>query len=301
MQPKTWAGCHIPLITPFKDDYSLDVDGLKRLVNYFIEEEKCDGLVPCGTTGESPTLSNEEHDKVIEIVVKEARGRVPVMAGTGSNSTQEAVERTKHAEHVGAAASLQVCPYYNRPTQDGLLAHFEAVAKSTKLPVFIYNIPSRTGRLIETKTMVELAKIDNIIGMKDACGDMMITMDIMRATRMGSKKFYVLSGEDALTFSMMTLGGDGGIMAVANVIGKEYSQMIHLMLNGKLEEAREIHFKTLPVVRALFIESNPAPAKEAMNLMGLPAGKLRLPLVPLKPENRETLRKALIQVGRLKG
>lgn len=301
MQPKTWAGCHIPLITPFKDDYSLDVDGLKRLVNYFIEEEKCDGLVPCGTTGESPTLSNEEHDKVIEIVVKEARGRVPVMAGTGSNSTQEAVERTKHAEHVGAAASLQVCPYYNRPTQDGLLAHFEAVAKSTKLPVFIYNIPSRTGRLIETKTMVELAKIDNIIGMKDACGDMMITMDIMRATRLGSKKFYVLSGEDALTFSMMTLGGDGGIMAVANVIGKEYSQMIHLMLNGKLEEAREIHFKTLPVVRALFIESNPAPAKEAMNLMGLPAGKLRLPLVPLKPENRETLRKALIQVGRLKG
>jgi len=301
MQPKTWAGCHIPLITPFKDDYSLDVDGLKRLVNYFIEEEKCDGLVPCGTTGESPTLSNEEHDKVIEIVVKETRGRVPVMAGTGSNSTQEAVERTKHAEHVGAAASLQVCPYYNRPTQDGLLAHFEAVAKSTKLPVFIYNIPSRTGRLIETKTMVELAKIDNIIGMKDACGDMMITMDIMRATRLGSKKFYVLSGEDALTFSMMTLGGDGGIMAVANVIGKEYSQMIHLMLNGKLEEAREIHFKTLPVVRALFIESNPAPAKEAMNLMGLPAGKLRLPLVPLKPENRETLRKALIQVGRLKG
>ena len=301
MQPKTWAGCHVPLITPFKDDYSLDVDGLKRLVHYFIEEEKCDGLVPCGTTGESPTLSNEEHDKVIEIVVKETRGRVPVMAGTGSNSTQEAIERTKHAEHVGAAASLQVCPYYNRPTQDGLLAHFEAVAKSTKLPVFIYNIPSRTGRLIETKTIVELAKIDNIIGMKDACGDMMITMDIMRATRSGSKKFYVLSGEDALTFSMMALGGDGGIMAVANVIGKEYSQMIHLMLKGKLEEAREIHFKMLPAVRALFIESNPAPAKEAMNLMGLPAGKLRLPLVPLKPENRETLRKALIQVGRLKG
>jgi 4-hydroxy-tetrahydrodipicolinate synthase len=301
MQPKTWAGCHVPMITPFKDDYSLDVEGLKRLVNYFIEEEKCDGLVPCGTTGESPTLTNEEHDQVIEIVVKETRGRVPVMAGTGSNSTQEAIERTKHAEHVGAAASLQVCPYYNRPTQDGLLAHFEAVAKSTKLPIFIYNIPSRTGRLVETKTMIALAKIDNIIGMKDACGDMMITMDIMRATRSGPKKFYALSGEDALTFSMMTLGGDGGIMAVANVIGKEYSQMIHLMLSGKLAEAREIHFRTLPVVRALFIESNPAPAKEAMNMMGLPSGKLRLPLVPLKPENRETLRKALIQLGRLKG
>lgn len=300
MEPKTWAGCHVPLITPFKDDYSVDWDGLKRLVNYFIEEEKCDGLVPCGTTGESPTLTNEEHDKVIEVVVKEARGRVPVMAGTGSNSTAEAIERTKHAEAVGADASLQVCPYYNRPTQDGIIAHFEAVAKATKLPLFIYNIPSRTGRLIEPKTMIELSKIDNIIGMKDACGDMMITMEIMRGTRGGKKKFYVLCGEDALTFPMMALGGDGGIMAVANVIGHEYYQMIHLMLEGKIAEAREIHFKTLPVVRALFIESNPAPAKEAMNMMGLPAGKLRLPLVPLRPENREILRKALIQIGRLR-
>ncbi len=300
MQPQTWAGCHVPIITPFKDDYSVDWDGLRRLVNYFIEEEKCDGLVPCGTTGESPTLTNEEHDKVIEVVVKEARGRVPVMAGTGSNSTAEAIERTKHAESVGADASLQVCPYYNRPTQDGLLAHFEAIAQATKLPLFIYNIPSRTGRLIEAKTMIELSKIDNIIGMKDACGDMMITMDIMRGTRNAKKKFYVLCGEDALTFSMMALGGDGGIMAVANVIGREYYQMIHLMLEGKIAEAREIHFRTLPVVRALFIESNPAPAKEAMNMMGLPAGKLRLPLVPLRPENREILRQALIKIGRLK-
>ena len=300
METKTWAGCHVPLITPFKDDGSLDEPGLRRLVNYFIEEEKCDGLVPCGTTGESPTLSNAEHDRVIEIVIDEARGRVPVMAGTGSNSTEEAIQRTRHAEHAGAAASLQVCPYYNRPTQDGILAHFEAIAKATKLPLFIYNIPSRTGRLIETKTMIALSKIDNIIGMKDACGDMMITMDIMRATRQSSKKFYVLCGEDALTFSMMGLGGDGGIMAVANVIGKEYYQMIHLMLEGKVDQAREIHYKTLPVVRALFIESNPAPAKEAMNLMGLPAGKLRLPLVPLRPESRETLRKALVQFGRLK-
>ena len=300
MESKTWAGCHVPLITPFKDDYSLDEAGLRRLVNYFIEEEKCDGLVPCGTTGESPTLSNAEHDRVIEIVIDEARGRVPVMAGTGSNSTEEAIQRTRHAEHAGAAASLQVCPYYNRPTQDGILAHFEAIAKATRLPLFIYNIPSRTGRLIETKTMIALSKIDNIIGMKDACGDMMITMDIMRATRQSSKKFYVLCGEDALTFSMMGLGGDGGIMAVANVIGKEYYQMIHLMLEGKTDQAREIHYKTLPVVRALFIESNPAPAKEAMNMMGLPAGKLRLPLVSLRPESRETLRKALVQLGRLK-
>jgi 4-hydroxy-tetrahydrodipicolinate synthase len=301
MQPKTWAGCHVPLITPFRDDYSLDEAGLRRLVNYFIEEEKCDGLVPCGTTGESPTLSNAEHDRVIEIVIDEARDRVPVMAGTGSNSTEEAIQRTRHAEHAGAAASLQVCPYYNRPTQEGILRHFEAIAKATRLPLFIYNIPSRTGRLIETKTMVDLSKIDNIIGMKDACGDLMITMDIMRATRQSSKKFYVMCGEDALTFAMMALGGDGGIMAVANVIGREYYKMIHLMLEGKIDEAREIHYQTLPVVKTLFIESNPAPAKEAMNMMGLPAGKLRLPLVPLKPESRETLRKALVTLGRLKG
>jgi 4-hydroxy-tetrahydrodipicolinate synthase len=149
--------------------------------------------------------------------------------------------------------------------------------------------------------MIALSKIGNIIGMKDACGDMMVTMDIMKGTREGSKKFYVLCGEDALTFAMMALGGDGGIMAVANVIGKEYREMIHLMLAGKIDQAREIHYKTLPVVRALFIESNPAPAKEAMNMMGVPAGKLRLPLVPLRPENRETLRKALVQIGRLKG
>lgn len=301
MQPKTWAGCHVPLITPFRDDYSLDEAGLRRLVNYFIEEEKCDGLVPCGTTGESPTLSNAEHDRVIEIVIDEARDRVPVMAGTGSNSTEEAIQRTRHAEHAGAAASLQVCPYYNRPTQEGILKHFEAIAKATKLPLFIYNIPSRTGRLIEAKTMIELSKIDNIVGMKDACGDLMITMDIMRATRQNAKKFYVMCGEDALTLGMMALGGDGGIMAVANVIGKEYYQMIHLMLEGKMEEAREIHYRTLPVVKTLFIESNPGPAKEAMNMMGLPAGKLRLPLVPLKPESRETLRKALVTLGRLKG
>jgi len=300
MQPKTWAGCHVPLITPFKDDLSLDEAGLRRLVNYFIEEEKCDGLVPCGTTGESPTLSNAEHDRVIEIVIQEARGRVPVMAGTGSNSTEEAIERTKHAEHCGAAASLQVCPYYNRPTQDGIVAHFEAIAKATKLPLFIYNIPSRTGRLIEAKTMAKLAEIDNIVGMKDACGDLMITMDIMRATRQKAKKFYVLCGEDALTFAMMSLGGDGGIMAVANVIGREYYKMIHLMLEGRIDEAREIHYQTLPVVKALFIESNPTPAKEAMNMMGIPAGKLRLPLVPLRPESRETLRKALVSIGRVK-
>jgi len=301
MQTTSWAGCHIPLITPFKDDLSVDEAGLRKLVNYYIEEVGCDGIVPCGTTGESPTLDHQEHARVIEVVIKEARGRVPVMAGTGSNSTKEAIEMTKHAEGSGASASLQVCPYYNRPTQDGLLKHFEVIATSTKLPLFIYNIPSRSARLIEAKTMIALSQIDNIIGMKDACGDMMITMDIMRATRVSKKKFYILSGEDALTFPMLTLGGDGGILAVAHVIGKEYREMIKLFRAGKINEAREIPFQTLPVAKASFIETNPVPVKEALTMMGLPAGKLRLPLVPLRPENRQILRDTLIQFGILKG
>jgi len=292
-------GCHIPLVTPFLEDGSIDEPGLRKLVNHLIEVEKVDGLVPCGTTGESPTLTHEEHGRVIQIVVEETRGRVPVIAGTGSNSTAEAIEMTRHAEKVGADASLQVCPYYNKPTQEGLLAHFKAIAENTRLPIVLYNIPGRTGRNIEPETVVELSKHEMIVGIKDACGDLTQTMRILEGTRNGKKPFYVLSGEDALTFPMMALGGHGVICAVGNVIGKEYREMVHLMLQGRLEEAREIHFRTLPVVRALFIETNPVPVKEALNLMGLPAGPLRLPLTPMKPANREVLKEALRKIGRL--
>lgn len=292
-------GCHIPLVTPFLDDGSIDEPGLRNLVNYLIEEEKVDGLVPCGTTGESPTLTYEEHGRVIQIVVEETRGRVPVIAGTGSNSTAEAIEMTRHAEQVGADATLQVCPYYNKPTQEGLLAHFRAIAENTRLPIVIYNIPGRTGRNIEPDTVVELSKLEKIVGIKDACGDLTQTMRILEGTRNSPKPFYVLSGEDALTFPMMALGGHGVICAVGNVIGREYREMVHLMLEGRLEKAREIHFRTLPVVRALFIETNPVPVKEALNLMGLPAGPLRLPLTPMRPANREVLKEALRGIGRL--
>jgi 4-hydroxy-tetrahydrodipicolinate synthase len=301
MEIRDFSGCHIPLITPFKDDFSLDVDGLRRLINYLIEEEKVDGLVPCGTTGESPTLDYEEHNKVIEITIKEARGRVPVIAGTGSNSTQEAIMMTKHAEDVGADATLQVGPYYNKPTMDGMLAHFEAIAKNTKLPILIYNIPGRTGKNIEPQTLIKLSEIDNIVGLKDACGDITQTMDIIAGTKRKGKTFYVLSGEDALTYSLMALGGDGVICAVGNVIGREYTAMCQLIKEGKWLEAREIHYKTLPLVKTLFIETNPVPIKEAMQMMGLPAGPPRLPLVPMRPANRERLRQDLIDVGRLKG
>jgi len=300
MTTRDFSGCHVPLVTPFKDDYSLDEKGLRRLINYLIEEEKVDGLVPCGTTGESPTLDHEEHHRVIEITIEETRGRVPVIAGTGSNCTQEAILMTKRAEDAGADATLQVGPYYNKPTMDGMLAHFEAIAKNTRLPIFIYNIPGRTGRNIDPATLIKLSEIDNIIGIKDACGDLIQTMEVIRGTKRKGKNFYVLCGEDALTYPLMALGGDGAISAVANVIGREYTEMCRLMKEGKWVEAREIHYRTLPLVNALFIETNPAPVKEALNMMGLPAGPLRLPLVPLRPVNRERLRQELMAVGRLK-
>ena len=182
-----FSGCHVPFVTPFKEDFSLDEDGLRRLIHYLIEEEKVDGLVPCGTTGESPTLDHEEHNKVIEITVKETRGRVPVIAGTGSNSTQEAIQMTRHAEAVGADATLQVGPYYNKPTMDGMLAHFEAIARNTKLPILIYNIPGRTGKNIEPQTIIQLAEIDNIVGLKDACADLGQTMEIIAGTKRQGK------------------------------------------------------------------------------------------------------------------
>jgi 4-hydroxy-tetrahydrodipicolinate synthase len=299
MVQHNWSGVHIPIITPFRDDTSVDEDGLRRLVDYLIEEQKADSLVPCGTTGESPTLSPQEHHRVIELVIEAAAGRVPVIAGTGSNSTREAIEMTKHAEQAGAAASLQVCPYYNKPEQHGLVAHFEAIARETSLPLILYNIPGRTGRLIEVKTLLELAQVDNIIGVKDAAANINQTMALLAATRTMSKKFYVLCGEDALTFSSLCLGGDGAIAAVGHVIGKELHEMLQAFARGDYKAAQDIHFRTLDVVNALFIETNPVPVKTALELMGHPAGRLRLPLVPMRPQNREVLRQALQALGKL--
>jgi 4-hydroxy-tetrahydrodipicolinate synthase len=299
MVQHNWSGIHIPIITPFKDDFSIDEDGLRRLVDYLIEEQKADSLVPCGTTGESPTLSHAEHHRVIEIVINAAAGRVPVIAGTGSNATREAIEMTKHAEQAGAAASLQVCPYYNKPEQEGLMAHFDAVAKSTSLPLILYNIPGRTGRLIEVKTLVQLAQIDNIVGVKDAAANINQTMALLTATRRMSKKFYVLCGEDALTFSSLCLGGDGAIAAVGHVIGKELHEMMQAFARGDYKAAQDIHFRTLDVVNALFIETNPVPVKTALAMMGQPAGKLRLPLTPMRAETHEVLRQALQGLGKI--
>lgn len=295
---KNWnlKGCFIPVITPFKDDFSVDVPGLRTLVDYCIEDQKADAIVPVGTTGESPTLSHEEHIEVIRVVFEQTRGRVPVIAGTGSNSTKEAIELTRAAAEVGVDGSLQVSPYYNRPSQAGIIQHFQAVAASTALPLILYNIPGRTGRNIDPPTIVQLAQVDNIVGLKDAAGDLIQTMAIIKDRPGG---FAVYSGEDALTFPMLALGGEGVIAASAHVVGLDMGEMCRLAFERKFEEARAIHFRVLEIINALFCEPNPVPVKQALTWMGLPAGPVRLPLVGMSEAGRKTLRAALDHLGKI--
>jgi len=285
-------GVIIPLITPFKEDLSVDYPGLAELVEYCIQEMGCDGLVPCGTTGESTTLSNEEHVDVIKAVVQQTRKRVPVIASTGSNSTKEAIQLTRLAEEVGADATLQVGPYYNKPTQEGLFNHFAAIAAASKLPVVIYNIPGRTGRNIEPPTIARLWKeVPTVVGVKDCSNDLHQTMTIYRSTDPDTFKIYC--GEDVMTFSLLCHGSAGAIAAVAHVIGKEVKAMCEAVWAGRIEDARVIHYRTVDLIDALFVEPNPTPVKQALEWLGLPAGPLRPPLERMTPAGQEVLRAAM--------
>jgi 4-hydroxy-tetrahydrodipicolinate synthase len=285
-------GVIIPLITPFKEDLSVDYPGLAELVEYCIQEMGCDGLVPCGTTGESTTLSNEEHVDVIKAVVQQTRKRVPVIASTGSNSTKEAIQLTRLAEEVGADATLQVGPYYNKPTQEGLFNHFAAIAAASKLPVVIYNIPGRTGRNIEPQTIARLWKeVPTVVGVKDCSNDLHQTMTIYRSTDPDTFKIYC--GEDVMTFSLLCHGSAGAIAAVAHVIGKEVKAMCEAVWAGRIEDARVIHYRTVDLIDALFVEPNPTPVKQALEWLGLPAGPLRPPLERMTPAGQEVLRAAM--------
>lgn len=282
-------GVILPLITPFHDDLTIDWEGLRRLVDFYVEEMPCDGLVPCGTTGESPTLSHEEHEEVVRLVVEYADGRVPVIAGAGSNSTREAIELTLGAMKAGASATLQVCPYYNKPPQEGIFRHFQAIAEAVDLPIILYNIPGRTGRNIDPSTVVRLwEEVPQVVGLKDASGDLVQAMTILRAT--DRETFQVYSGEDIMTYPLLCLGASGAIAAVAHVIGRELKEMCAAVWAGDLERAREIHFHTMPVVEALFLEPNPIPVKQALEWMELPAGPLRPPLGPMTDSGKSTLR-----------
>ena len=290
-QPK---GVFAPNITPFSAQ-KVDEPALLKVLDYLVEGG-VSGLVPCGTTGESATLTYEEHRRVVELTIKHVAGRVSVIAGTGSNSTAEAIALTKHAEDAGADAALLICPYYNRPSQDGLLAHFTQVAEATALPLIVYNIPKRTGVNMEAATTVKLSRLPNIVGVKEASGDL---NQITEVLRLAAPDFSVLSGDGHLTFSICGLGGVGGILAEAHILPREWLRMVELIAAGNLEEARAIHFRLLPMCRALFLESNPAPVKAALELLGIASAEMRMPLLTASHNCREALREELQKLGLL--
>ncbi len=287
---KMFKGSIVALVTPFTE-HGVDEWKLAELVERQIKSGT-KGIVPCGTTGESPTLSHEEHDKVVEITVDAVRHRVPVVAGTGSNSTAEAVRLIRHAEESGVDAALVVTPYYNKPTQKGLYLHFKAVADSVKIPIILYNIEGRCARNIETETVKKLAKdCKNIVGVKEASGN----IDQAKAVKDAcGKDFDVLSGDDAMTIPIMKLGGTGVISVLANIMPKEVAEVVNLMLKGKVKEAEEKQALLLPIIKAMFLETNPAPVKTACGLMGLCSPKVRLPLCELEPENLAKLKKVMV-------
>ena len=289
-----FSGTFTALITPFKNG-EVDVEALEGLVEFQIEHG-VNGLVPCGTTGETPALSEEEDRVVVETVVRVAAGRVPVVAGTGSNSTDMAIKYTKMAKEVGADGSLQVAPYYNKPTQEGLFRHFTAIAESTDLPLILYNIPGRTSVTISAETMARLAEIPNIVGVKDSTLSMNMISDIKRGC---GEEFDILSGDDPMTLPLIALGGVGAISVASNVAPGAVSDMVGALLQGAWERGRELHYELLPLFRALFVETNPIPVKTAASLLGLCSDEMRLPMIPLSGENLRILQRVMEETSHL--
>ncbi len=294
---RTFQGSMVAMVTPFRDG-EVDETKLRDLVEFHVKNGT-DGVVPCGTTGESPTLSHAEHKRVVEIVIEAVAGRIPVIAGTGSNSTAEAIDMTVHAAKAGADAALLVSPYYNRPTQQGLHEHFRAIAEAAPgLPLILYNIQGRTAVNIETDTLKRLSEIPNIVGVKEASGSLDQMTSVILAC---GPDFTVVSGDDSLTLPLMAVGGRGVISVVANFLPKEVAELTHAALEGDWKRARELHWKLFPVCRAMFVETNPIPVKEAMAMLGMIRAEWRLPMCPMSDANRERLRKVLAQAGILKG
>ncbi len=288
-----FEGSFVALVTPFKDDESLDEAKLKELIEFQIDGGT-HGIVPCGTTGESPSLSEEEHDRVIELTVETVNGRVPIIAGTGSNSTMRTLRATEHAAHAGADAALIVTPYYNKPNQQGLYAHYMKIADSVDIPIIIYNVPGRCGTDILSDTVAQLADHPNIVGLKEATGELKRASELVS---MCPDDFVVLSGDDINTLPILSVGGKGVISVVANVDPADIAETCNAFKAGNIELARKLHYKTMQLAVDLFIETNPIPAKTALMLMGKLNGKLRLPLAPLTPANQETLRQTLKDAG----
>ncbi|MCF7916932.1 MAG: 4-hydroxy-tetrahydrodipicolinate synthase [Candidatus Omnitrophica bacterium] len=291
-------GSMVALVTPFKKDKSVDEDKLRFLINWQIKN-KTDGILVCGTTGESATLTHQEHKKVISIAVDEAKKRVPIIAGAGSNSTEEALDLTKYAKKVGADFSLVITPYYNKPTQRGLVQHFKKISKSVNIPIIIYNVPSRTGINILPDTVIEIAsQCQNVVGIKEASGSLDQAIQIMYRA---PKNFSLLSGNDQIILPIMSVGGSGVVSVVANIEPKKTHQLTESFLKGDLEKARKIQFELYDLIKVLFVETNPIPAKAALKLMGMIEGNLRLPLYRMEPSNLTKLKKTLKEYRLIKG
>lgn len=290
-----FEGPSVALITPFIKAKEVDYNALKEIIEYQLKNGT-KGFVPCGTTGEAATLTMDERKKVIEKTIEFVGKRGFVIAGTGTNSTASTVELTKFAKDAGADGVLLVCPYYNKPTQEGIYQHYKTVAESVDIPIVIYNIPGRTGVNIAPETVKRLANIPNIVGIKEASGSIIQVSEIVREC---GESFTVLSGEDALTLPIMSVGGKGVISATSNVVPREMAELVNLSLSNRYEEARAIHFKLLPLFKALFAETNPGPVKAALKLMGMCDGSLRLPLVPVSPSTEELLKKVLKELGKI--
>jgi 4-hydroxy-tetrahydrodipicolinate synthase len=291
---KSFEGSIVAMVTPFRDG-KVDEPKIRELVEFHVKNGT-DAIVPCGTTGESPTLSHAEHKRVVEVTIEAAAGRVPVIAGTGSNSTAEAIDMTQHAKKAGADGVLMVCPYYNKPTQAGLIAHYKAVAEAVDIPIIMYNIPGRTGVNMLTETVATLAEVPNIVGMKEASGSLEQMTEVISVC---GDRLTVVSGDDTLTLPLMAVGGKGVISVVANIVPKETAEMTRAALNGDWKRAKEIHLRLFPLCKAMFYETNPIPVKTAMQMLGRLNGELRLPLYPMSPANRDKLQKALRAFGLL--
>jgi 4-hydroxy-tetrahydrodipicolinate synthase len=290
-------GCATALVTPFTADGAIDEAALTRLIEYQLNNG-VRLLVPCGTTGESATMTEEEDQQVISRAIELARGRAKVIAGTGSNSTAAAIENSKIAQRLGADAVLVVAPFYNKPTQQGLYAHFSAIAGAVDLPIVIYNVPGRTSCNIAAETTLKLARdCENIVAVKEASGNLSQIMEILRGRPEG---FNVLSGDDAITFALIALGGDGLISVASNQAPKLMSRLVDLALAGKWDEARELHYRLLPLMETNFIESSPGPVKAGLAMMNVIGENYRLPLVPIQESSRARLRDVMAELGLFK-
>ena len=291
-----FQGSFVALVTPFRNG-KLDEAKVRELVELHASHGT-DGIVPCGTTGESPTLSHDEHKRVVEVVIEAARGRLKVVAGTGSNSTAEAIDLTRHAERAGAAGALVVNPYYNKPTQDGLYRHFRAVAETVAIPILVYNIQSRTAVNVETGTLERLVRdVKNVLGVKEASGSLDQMSQVIAAC---GPDFSVLSGDDNLTLPLLAIGGHGVVSVIANILPRETAEMVHAALEGDWKRARDLHYRLFPLARAAFLETNPIPIKEAMAMAGMLEPEFRLPMCRMSDANRERLCAILTQYALVK-